>query len=126
MMPMSGKEAKMVSIQPTNTTAPPLPAQSKQPEQSADQPAAKTPKAPTVVVSSSAALLFNALADLILGGSGSSQGAASTATAPQGKADGDENANGMEVNDGDADDMPQGAMPHFSDAGTYNFGGATA
>jgi hypothetical protein len=126
MMPMPGKEAKMLSIQPTSTPAAYTQSQSTQTDQTSERPARNTPQAPTVEVSSSAALLFNALADLILGGSGSSQDTTSATTAPQGQADGDENANGMEVNDGDADDVPQGAMLQFSDVGTYSFGGRTA
>ena len=117
----------MLSIQPTSPTTAYSPPQSTQPEQDTAKPATKTPQVPSVEVSSSAALLFNALADLILGGAATdSQDGSSASTPPQANADGDENANGMEVNDGDADDMPMGAMPQFSDAGTYSFGGATA
>ncbi len=70
--------------------------------------------APTVSVSS-ASRSFSGYGDLILS-SASSTGSEKAATA-----DGDEGANGREVNDGDADDAPL-ASPSvsFSDAGTYS------
>lgn len=69
---------------------------------------------PTVSVSS-ASRSFSGFGDLIL------STASSTGSEKAAAADGDEGANGREVNDGDADDAPQ-ASPSvsFSDAGTYS------
>ena len=72
--------------------------------------------APTVSVSS-ASRSFSGYGDLILS-TASSTGSDNTATP-----DGDEEANGGEVNDGDADDAPMNAPSlSFSDAGTYSLG----
>ena len=102
----------MYAIESLGRAAPYAAASPTQAQSTAKSDTPKQSGAPTVSASS-ASRSFSGLGDLILS-SASSAGSEKVA-------DGDEGANGREVNDGDADDAPQ-ASPSvsFSDAGTYS------